>query len=457
MKVNNAHPLRRERLRKGWTQQELADFAQVSLSSIERAERGKPLRVDICKRICITLGKEKPEELDLLYCGEEEENRRNNNNGSYRDEAQDDSSALLSKPENSMNRRDFTRGVLQIASTAFLAHEVLNDELLERFFRALEKPSTIDENFLRYLEMHSKNYWRDHYYAIVTSGDLLSYSKDHFKKITELLEGSLFPQVRMRLCSIASSTALLVGTLFFDTGDYKNGGKFFKAAIIAGQEASDYLLQAVGWGWMSLDCMYDGDIQAAHTCIQTARHLATWSTSITARTWLAAVNAEILAKLHHYDACRRALDDAELLEDAEQPQQVHYWTSYDRLQLEGYKGTCFRLLYQPENTQTHAYLISAQKALKEALTQTDPVLTRLQSIFLSDLAGTYIKQREVGEACNIARQALIVNTPKSQMLVQRVLTLRNDLEPWKNTQEVRALDAHLMPLLTSRSYYRGTI
>lgn len=57
--------LRTQRLRKGWTQQELADFAQVSISTIERAERGEPLRVDICQRICKSLDRERPEELGL--------------------------------------------------------------------------------------------------------------------------------------------------------------------------------------------------------------------------------------------------------------------------------------------------------------------------------------------------------------------------------------------------------
>ena len=261
----------------------------------------------------------------------------------------------------------------------------------------------------------------------------------------------------MRLCSIASSTALLVGSLFFDTGDYKNAGKFFKAAIIAGREANDYLLQAVGWGWISLDYMYNEDIQTASSSIQTARHIARLSNSITLCSWLAAIDAEIQAKLHNEAACRRALEHAERIEDPEQSQRIHYWTSYDRLQLEGYKGTCFRLLYQPDKTQTNVYLINAQDALKEALTQTDPVLTRLQSVFLSDLAGTFAKQKEVEEACKCARQALIVNMPKSQMIVQRILILRKELEPWKNTQDVKELDAHLLSLLTSRLYYRGIL
>jgi len=57
--------LRTERLRRGWTQQQLADFATISLSTVERAEKGGAIRVDCIKRLCECLLKT-PEELGLL-------------------------------------------------------------------------------------------------------------------------------------------------------------------------------------------------------------------------------------------------------------------------------------------------------------------------------------------------------------------------------------------------------
>lgn len=57
--------LRSARKEKGWTQQQLADFAQLSLSTIERAERGEPIRVDSIERICRCLQKT-PEQLGLI-------------------------------------------------------------------------------------------------------------------------------------------------------------------------------------------------------------------------------------------------------------------------------------------------------------------------------------------------------------------------------------------------------
>ncbi len=62
----------------GWNQQQLADFAEVSLSTIERAERGEPIRVDNMERLCTCLQKT-PEQLGLLETEDQGVNRRQAN------------------------------------------------------------------------------------------------------------------------------------------------------------------------------------------------------------------------------------------------------------------------------------------------------------------------------------------------------------------------------------------
>lgn len=57
--------LRGARLRKGWSQQQLADFAAIGRSTVERAERGKPIRVDNIQWVCACLEKT-PEQLGLV-------------------------------------------------------------------------------------------------------------------------------------------------------------------------------------------------------------------------------------------------------------------------------------------------------------------------------------------------------------------------------------------------------
>ncbi len=60
--------LRAARLQNRWSQQQLADFAGVSLSTVERAERGEPSRVDNIERLCACLQKT-PEQLEAVREG----------------------------------------------------------------------------------------------------------------------------------------------------------------------------------------------------------------------------------------------------------------------------------------------------------------------------------------------------------------------------------------------------
>src|SRR5437667_2312445 len=70
--------LRTARQQKGWNQQQLADFAGVSLSTIERAERGEPIRVDNIQRLCTCLQKT-PEQLGLINIEDQGVKRRQAN------------------------------------------------------------------------------------------------------------------------------------------------------------------------------------------------------------------------------------------------------------------------------------------------------------------------------------------------------------------------------------------
>jgi tetratricopeptide (TPR) repeat protein len=449
MKDMNVHPLRAARLNlpRPLTQQELADFTEVSLSTIERAERGKSIGIDSQKRICNYFNKT-PQQLSL-QCHDEREEReetQDSSDTSYVHDRQDYDSIPTSRPGDSVKRRDFIHKGFRAASVTLLAP--YDPELLDRFLRALERPSTLDERTLSYLEKRTENYWRDHYNAALISYDLLDYVQEHFKKVTELLETPLFPTIRIRLCSIAGASALLVGTLLFDMGFYAQARDFYMSAITAAQEATHHTLQAVGWGWMSLTWTYSGNAQEALTCAQEARRLSAWSTSITVRAWLAAIEAETQANLRNRDACLKALDEAQIIESQRQPEQDHYWTSFDRLQLAGYKGVCLLRLSHPKNTERASHLTNAQRTLNQALAETEPVLFRLRPTLLSDLAGVYIRQGEISEACNQAFQALTIDPVKSQMVVQRVVMLRRELEPWKSTQDVKNLDEKIRPFLT---------
>lgn len=71
MQEKITHPLKKARLKLGYTQKVLADFAQVGEATIQRAESGKPLRPDSIQQICNHFSKQyqrhvSPQELGLV-------------------------------------------------------------------------------------------------------------------------------------------------------------------------------------------------------------------------------------------------------------------------------------------------------------------------------------------------------------------------------------------------------
>jgi tetratricopeptide (TPR) repeat protein len=350
-----------------------------------------------------------------------------------------------------VKRRDFNRKVLGVAATTFVASDALIDsDLLDRFNRALKKPSTLDATTLSYFRKCTENYYQDRHDANAASFDVLTYALDHFRKVTDLLEEPLLPTIRIHLTSAAGEVAQLIGELHFEIGNYTKARAYHEAAIRAAQEANNQALQSIAWGWMSFSWTYSGDEQKALICVQEARRLAAGSTNSTVRAWLAAIEAEIQANLDDLQACRKALDGAECVEDQKHSRKDSHWIHFDRSLLGGYRGICYLRLYRPGDAERTVLLGKAQKALTNALELLDPALMRRQPTYLADLASTYIRQGEVGKACEQAIQAVAIAAQiKSRMVTERLLTLRRELEPWKDTQSVKNLDGHLAPLLLS--------
>jgi tetratricopeptide (TPR) repeat protein len=357
---------------------------------------------------------------------------------------------------NIVNRRDFSQKALGIATTTLIASDALIDsELLDRFHRALKKPTTIDMTTLSYLRKRTGSYYQDRHDASIASFDVLTYAVDHFRKVTDLLEEQLLPAIRTHLTSIAGEIAQLIGELYFEMGNYPRARVYHEAAIKAAQQANDRALQSIALGWMSFAWTYSGDKQEALSCIQEARSLARGNANATIRAWLAAIEAEVQANLDNLEGCRRALDGAECVDEQTHSLEVSHWIHFDRSLLGGYQGICFLRLYHPGNTERSALLLNAKNSLIKALELLDPTLMRRRPTYLADLASVDIRQGEIEKACERATQSVAIAVQiKSQMVTERLFTLRRELEPWKNTQYVKNLDEHLVPLLPI--LYRGT-
>ena len=343
-----------------------------------------------------------------------------------------------------VDRRAFVQEGLQTGAAILTSPSWLTRELLDRFSRALKKPSTIDERMLTYQELRTAGYWQDRHRATLSSRDLLRYVFQDLEQVVKLLEESVFPSVRARLCSIASGIAQLAGHLLFDLGELASARTYHQLAITAAREGDHLPLEAVAWGRMSFTWTYGGNSQEALRCIQEARRLAPHSVNRTVQSYLAAVEAEIHAVLGNRESTFKALDVAARLDDRQYSQEEMYWLRFDRSRLAGYQGICYRRLYRPDDPQTHSFLDKAREALTEALATLDTARIQRRPALLIDIASTYAQQGDAEGASEHAMQAFtILAQTKSQAVAKRLFWLRQELELWKETQAVQNLDQQI--------------
>ena len=182
-----------------------------------------------------------------------------------------------------MDRKQFLHHATRVSgSLLFMPDTILVaelSELSERVIRAVQKPSTIDVSLFTYLEKRSQVYWQERHSAAVASFYLLTDVKEHLQKMTKLLEGTLLPTERTRLCALVSKTFLLVGELFLDMSYYAQARNFHEKAVIAAQEAQNPGLEAIAWGRLSLAWTYSKKVHHALVCVQKARNVAVGNTS----------------------------------------------------------------------------------------------------------------------------------------------------------------------------------
>jgi DNA-binding SARP family transcriptional activator len=332
-----------------------------------------------------------------------------------------------------------------LGSIPLVGEVVTHPDILERLARIFSEPASIDEKSLAYLHRRIALYWQDRNTDAAPVLDLLDDVTQHLHKILTLLEWPHLPGTRTQLSVIAGETSLLVGALLFELGAYAQARAYFQRGVIQAAREAEYPdLEAIGWGWISFTWTYTGKLKQALACIQAGRRLVARSARTAISAWLAAIEAEIQARLGNQDACLRALGEAAYIEAVEAVQENPLCSQFNVQKLAGYQGICYRLLYRPQVAATAPLLVKAQSILQQTLARVDPIELRRQALIHTDLASTYAQQKECEQACKHAMHAvLITGQTRSGVAVQRLFSLRRELEPWKDTISVRSFDENL--------------
>jgi transcriptional regulator with XRE-family HTH domain len=439
--------LRRRRLAAGLTQQPLADRIGYDRSYLSQVETGTQVPAEqfilLCERELAAGGKLLGMFRELL--AEREARRQEAHAERWRAGAGGKtaiervspivvptSSGGLATPagdpsNSDMERRPFFR-VLGAAGGAVLA-ETLGVELWD-LARAMQA-SNVSDDMLDAMEASVLRLHQVH--ARLSPIAMLPHLHEHLRAVTSLLQQSQPIRQRRRLCSIAGHLAGLRAWATFDLADRQGARSWYELALQPAAEAEDDAL--CGWilGAWSLLPSYDGEPADALILIRRGQLHAMRSVDASVQAWLSALEARAHAGLGATRAFRDAQDAANQAIDRTRPEQRRHGMDFDRNRLDVtyYEGTSLVTLRQPER---------AQPILDHSLEVQGQGHVKAHSILQLALATTYVQQREVERACEVAVQAL--DLPSDQRIGpidQRARDLLRELELWRSTPAVTTL------------------
>jgi len=305
----------------------------------------------------------------------------------------------------------------------------------ERIARVIENPNRLDVATIDYTESVLQSYRRQ--------GDVLG---PQITLQTVLAQRQVIgrfvkaapPNLRPRALSAYAELSQIVGWQLFNLGDYRAAQYYYDNARTDAHEAEN--------------------VELVTYILCTMSHLATWRQrprvgidhAIAAQTWAVqtpsakarAYAADVAARAYAADRqasrCQAALEDehAALAIATEDDTPVSsWWYFHDESFYYGTKSECDLQLGTPE---------AAWRAAEQSLKLVDPANLHNYAHTMVMQADARIRQSDIGQACRtIGDIAKLTAVNRSGRMTQRIRRLRQALEPWERTRNVRTLDEQL--------------
>ncbi len=333
------------RRQKGWSQQQLADFAEISASTVGRAERGEPIRVDNIERLCACFQKT-PEQLGLVHTGDED-----------------------------VNRRQAIKTIGSAGASVIVASQGIDGEIDRLLARKLTR---LQSWVVDSLEDGTRLRWQLYYTSrnSLTENGLLS----QIARLEQLANDG--GDQHQRVCRILAQNYQLAGSVARDRFQYTKALELFQKAEKLHEDtqlpdltATAIARQAIALLRKDPERYLDQSLTLYSSALDAGKHAEPYT-----QAYVFSHNAEALARKGDYDGCIRSLDQAEALlsRAVNIPIEEDFAYVHSSLQsLADSRGECYVWLGKPEKGLEH--LQAAQKRLNQKMSRNNCRLLMLQS------------------------------------------------------------------------------
>jgi transcriptional regulator with XRE-family HTH domain len=323
------------RRQKGWSQQQLADFAEISASTVGRAERGESIRVDNIERLCTCLQKT-PEQLGLVHIEDE-----------------------------CVNRRQAIKTIGAAGASVVLASQGIDREIDRLLVRKLTR---MHHWVVESLDDGTRLRWQLYYTSrnSLTEDGLLS----QVARLEQLADDG--GDHYQRVCRILAQNYQLAGSLARDRFQYTKSLEYFQQAerLHEDTQLSDLTAAAIARQGVALlrkdpERYLEQSLALYNSAVNKAKHAEPYT-----QAYVYSRYAEALARKGNYDECIKSLDRAEMLLSRAANVPIEEDFAYVRLTLQSLadsRGECFVLLGKPEKGLE--LLQAAQKGMDQKMSR----------------------------------------------------------------------------------------
>ncbi|WP_049578058.1 helix-turn-helix transcriptional regulator [Streptomyces sp. SBT349] len=254
--------------------------------------------------------------------------------------------------------------------------------------------------------------------------------REQLRSITLALRETSGLSARRTLFSAAGDLFQLSGEIFFDSNRYTDAAQCYTLAAGASKEAEEYDLWACALTRHAFIGMCERDYDSSAHLLEAAQSIVRRGDSqLSTRHWVSAVQAEAFAGMGDFEACARALGEAEQVHSLKGEIHNGGWLRFDGSRLAEERGTCYVALGRPERAET---------ALIEALNQR--LSSRRRGSVLVDLAALGAQRRDIDQLLMYAQAAMaLARKTHSGYVVRRIRGLRMNIAPLLPDIRVSAL------------------
>jgi tetratricopeptide (TPR) repeat protein len=268
----------------------------------------------------------------------------------------------------------------------------------ERLADASRRPSRITTAIVDDLELITDRQRR--LYHNLSSAEMLACVHSHLGVLTTFLGYQQSAALRHRIASATAEAAGFAAWLWFDLGDTFRANQSYRQAHGAVAEATDLGLGAYIKGYQGIVTAQSTGPNAALAHLDEACATAPHSLSKTARAWLTVLMAEALARTGQPAAAFAAIERSrDLLDNARVGERDPWMFDFDSGSLAAHTGHCYLALNQPHQ---------AVDSFEEALRLLPPSCDRRQATITVGLAHAHLASGELEEAQRRAVTALVV-------------------------------------------------